>query len=100
MNLSGQEQVENTVNVVSLFRRMNKEVVIENDPLTDLIKESEIPDMDEVIMAAPTKPRKVVSENQFPDQSIYILQEQLLNLKSSMNRIKFYLGDLDDLLPR
>lgn len=100
MNLSGQEQVENTVNVVSLFGRMNKEVVIENDPLTDLIKESEIPDMDEVIMAAPTKARKVVSENLFPDQSIYILEEQLSNLRTSMNRIKFYLGDLDDLLPR
>jgi hypothetical protein len=100
MNLSAQEQVENTVNVVSLFGRMNKEVVIENDPLSDLIKESEIPDMDEVIMAAPAKLRKVVSADQFPDQSIYVLEEQLSNLRSSMNRIKFYLGDLDDLLPR
>lgn len=101
MNLSGQEQVEtNTVNVVSLFGRMNKEVVIENDPLSDLIKESQIEDMDEVIMAAPAKPRKVVSESQFPDQSIYVLEEQLSNLRTSLNRIKFYLGDLDDLLPR
>lgn len=101
MNLSGREQLEtDNVNVVSLFGRMNREEVIVNDPLADLIKESEIMDIEETFIAAPTKARKVVSENQFPDQSIYVLEEQLSNLRTSLNRIKFYLGDLDDLLPR
>src|SRR5665648_250733 len=98
MNLSGQEQLEtDNVNVVSLFGRMKQEVII-SDPLSDLIKESEIEDIAELTVEM--KPRKVVNENQFPDQSIYVLVEQLSNLRTSLNRIKFYLGDLDDLLPR
>lgn len=100
MNLREQEQVESIVNVVSLFERMNKGVVVEKDPLSQLIKESEIEDIGEVIMAAPPKPRKVVNENQFPDQSIYVFEEQLSNLRTSLSRIKFYLDDLDDLFPR
>lgn len=98
MNLSGREQVEtDTVNVVSLFSKSNAEIII-SDPLEDLIKESQIEDV--VLEAAEVKVRKVVNENQFPDQSIYILEEQLSNLRASLNRIKFYMGDIEDLLPR
>jgi len=98
MNLSGREQVEaDTVNVVSLFSKSNAEIII-NDPLQDLIKESEIED--EVLEASEVRVRNLVNENQFPDQSIYILEEQLSNLRANLNRIKFYLGDIEDLLPR
>lgn len=98
MSLRSKEQVEKeTVNVVSLFGSLNQEVLI-SDPLSDLIKESEI--KDEILKPENVRPRKVVSENNFPDQSLFILEEQLANLKSSLNRMKFYLGELEDILPR
>ncbi len=43
--------------------------------------------------------RRLVDEMNFPDQSMYILDEQLKNLKSSLNRLNYYLGELDDILP-
>lgn len=98
MNLSGREQVEtDTVNVVSLFSKSNAEIII-NDPLEELMEESAIED--DVLETKEVQVRKVVHENQFPDQSIYILEEQLSNLRASLNRIKFYMGDIEDLLPR
>lgn len=106
MNVTGREQVEaDTVNVVSLFGRTAEMASTMMDPIQELIKEAKMEDFDleieieeekSVVMA----PRKVVDQNQFPDQSMFTLQEQLSNLKSSLNRIKFYLGDVEDLLPR
>jgi hypothetical protein len=101
MNFSdGREQVvEDTVNVVSLFGNIPQtSELIFDDPLENLIQEAMIED--EVLTPKEVRVRKVVSENQFPDQSMYTLEEQLANLRSSLNRIKFYLGDIDDLLPR
>lgn len=105
MNVTGREQVEaDTVNVVSLFGRTAEMASTMMDPIQELIKEAKMEDFDleieieeELVMKAP---RKVVEQNQFPDQSMFTLQEQLSNLKSSLNRIKFYLGDVEDLLPR
>lgn len=98
MSLRGKEQVEReTVNVVSLFGNFNQEVLI-TDPLSELIKESEIEDV--VLKPENVHPRTTVSENSFPDQSLFILEEQLANLKTSINRMKYYLGELDDILPR
>lgn len=100
MNLSGIEQVEqNAVNVVSLFGNLNQDVVL-NDPMTDLLDEGMLSDNEEEVEEIKLTPRKIVTENQFPDQSIFVLEEQLTSLKSSLNRIKFYLGDVDDLLLR
>ena len=102
MNLNDQEQAENLSNVVSLFGRTNDEGIV-SDPLAELLNEANLEDFmldeeeaNEPILAA----RKVVDENQFPDQSIYVLEEQLSKLKSNLNRIRFYLGDMDDLLIR
>ena len=98
MNLSGREQLEaDKVNVVSLFSKSNAEIII-NDPLEELMKESAIADV--IPESREVRVSKIVNVNQFPDQSIYILEEQLSNLKASLNRIKFYLGDIEDLLPR
>lgn len=99
MNYSeGREQVErDAVNVVSLFGNPATEIII-NDPLETLLNEAMIEDT--VVTPSEIRVRKVVSENQFPDQSMYTLEEQLSNLRKSLNRIKYYIGDIDDLLPR
>lgn len=98
MNLGGREQVEaGTVNVVSLFNRTNAEIVM-NDPLENLLEEAGIEDT--LLEAKEVHVRKMVNENQFPDQSMFVLEEQLNNLKSSLNRMRFYLGDIEEILPR
>ena len=99
------EQTQMTsMNVVSLFNRSMETVEIENDPMKVLLQEGELSlDEDFELLGAKTQKdenRKVVQQDQFPDQSIYILDEQLKKLRTSLNRIRFYLGDMDDLLPR
>jgi len=100
MNLRGSDQVEqNSMNVVSLFGNMNQDI-LQNDPMADLMEEAMILDTEEEIEEMELAPRNVVNENQFPDQSMYILEEQLSKLRSSLNRMRFYLGDLEDIIPR
>lgn len=103
MSVTGREQVEaDTVNVVSLFGR-SSEMQVMMDPIQDLINEAKLEDFDleiEIEQPLSAGPRKVVDANQFPDQSMFTLEEQLEKLRSNLNRIKFYLGDLEDLLPR
>lgn len=95
MNLSEKEQVNgNTVNVLSLFGNSAPEIVIE-DPMETLLEEAGTDTLKRQEVVA----RKVVDENQFPDQSMYILEDQLKSLRTSLSRIKFYLGELDDILP-
>jgi hypothetical protein len=99
MNFSEREHVEaDTVNVVSLFGKLNHQEVIFDDPLENLLLEAGV--LDPVIAKAPVAARRVVNQNQFPDQSIYVLEEQLASLRISLNKLKFYLGDIDDLIPR
>lgn len=99
MNVGGSEQVErDPLNVVSLFggADLNHEA-LQSDPLTDLIQESLIDDSEPELIAV--RSRNVVTESQFPDQSLHILDQQLKSLRSNMNRIRFYLDDVEDLLP-
>lgn len=72
------------------------------DPIQELISESLLNLEEEQKLEAQKtiSKRLLVSEHQFPDQSMYVLDQQLKHLKDSLERIKFYLGDLDDLLPR
>ena len=42
---------------------------------------------------------RVVNESSFPDQSIYLLEDQLSELKSRLERMRFYLRELEDILP-
>ena len=100
MNLRGSDQVEqNSMNVVSLFGNLDQNI-LQNDPMAELMEEAMILDSEEEIEEMELTPRKVVNENQFPDQSMYILEEQLSKLKTSLNRVRFYLGDLEDIIPR
>lgn len=84
------------VNVVQLFG-LKMEEVSDLDPMAELLKEAGVE-----MVEAPLKVERriLVSENSFPDQSMYVLDQQLSKLKESVGRIKFYLSDLDDLLPR
>lgn len=98
MSLNEREQVEvSTLNVVSLFKKSVSEEII-HDPLEVLMEESQIED--EVLMPSEVRISFTVNENQFPDQSLYILDEQLSQLRTKINRIKFYLGELDEIIPR
>lgn len=84
-------------NVVALFSHVQVEIP---DPLQELLNEAECEawEAEEPVMAIAD--RILVTAEQFPDQSLFILDKQLASLKESMSRLKFYLSDLDDLLPR
>lgn len=98
MNVNEREQVEvNKLNVVSLFKEASESIIV-TDPLVDLLAEAQVED--EVLTKAHVRNAKVVSEDQFPDQSMFTLEEQLQSLRSTLNRIKFYMGEMDDLIPR
>lgn len=100
MRAGSDNQMEiETLNVVSLFGgQALVQEALSADPLEELLQESLIEDTleEEVIL---TTSRKVVTEDQFPDQSMYILSEQLKNLRSQLKRINFYLDDVEDLIP-
>jgi|GEM_PF-1402010 len=97
MNVVGNAGMNENANVVSLFSSTQIELP---DPLQELLKEAELEAWEEDEVVAPKASRLLVSENQFPDQSLFTLEKQLANLNESMGRLKFYLSDLDDLLPR
>lgn len=55
---------------------------------------------EQVLVEPPSQERKIVSPEQFPDQSLLTLDQQLADLRQHLRRMKFYLEDLEDLLPR
>jgi hypothetical protein len=96
MNVAGKsENLNETLNVLPLFA--NVEIVA--DPLETLIAEGEMEWSFEELNQYSPKKRHLVQASQFPDQSIYVLEQQISSLKDSLERLKFYLSDLDDLLP-
>ena len=96
MNVAGlTETMNETVNVLPLFA----DVAIHADPLEGLLAEGKTEwSMQEQKPHAVNK-RLLVQTNQFPDQSMYVLDQQISSLRDSLERLKFYLSDLDDLLP-
>lgn len=98
MNVSENSTKLQNTNVLSLFGAASVE---ETDTLQELLNEAETEawedDEQEAIVAK--APRKIVTESQFPDQSLYILEQQLASLNENIGRLKFYLSDLNDLLP-
>lgn len=97
MSFEGREEVEMT-NVVPLFSTHPAEF---KDILQELSDEASIwsDEAEEEITFEADSKRLIVSENQFPDQSMYILDQQIMGLKERLAKLKFYLSDLDDLLP-
>ena len=97
MNLSGTEMELGSENIISLFGRISTldlkaEAVVMDEEIVTVSEDEEIP-------LPQIRVSKVVNENQFPDQSLYVLDEQLKSLKSSLSRLKFYMGELNDILP-
>lgn len=100
MNVNGKMPDAPAMNVLSLFGRPNQGLEFIPDPLTELLKSHELEAADVEIAPLRAERRRVVRDDQFPEQGLYILDQQLAGLKESLGRIKFYLSDLDDLLPR
>ncbi len=102
MRAGSDNQIETeTLNVVSLFGgQALVQEALSADPLESLLEEAMFEEsLEEEEEAVTLAPRKVVTENQFPDQSMYILSEQLKALRSQLKRINFYLDDVEDLIP-
>ncbi len=94
MNVAGPNETEERMeNILPLF----DSVEIPLDPIQEMLSEGDSLSYDDDFFESD---RELVTEGEFPDQSIYILERQLKNLNESLNRIKFYLGDIDDLLPK
>lgn len=86
-----------TENVVPLFGDI--EVPLLSDPLEELLAEAYLIDEGDDESEHFTERRDLVLESHYPEQSMYILDKQLESLKESLKRIRFYLGDVDDLIP-
>lgn len=97
MNVAGTQVDGNKMNVLPLFGRVDSSLP---DPIQELLDEANlaIDEEIEVSSVAPVK-KSLVTLSQFPDQSMYVLDGQLNELKDRLNRINFYLGDLDALIP-
>ena len=95
MNVAGNDEMNVNMNVLSLFSSNQIEMP---DPLQELLREAELDawkEEEEIVQAK----RLLVTGAQFPDQSMFVLEQQLANLTQSLGRLRFYLSDLDDLLP-
>lgn len=97
MNVAGNSEMNKNTNVVALFSRVQIEMP---DPLQELLNEAEAEAWEADEAPVVKASRVLVTETQFPDQSMYTLEAQLAKLNQSLGRLKFYVSDLDDLLPR
>ncbi|NBV99950.1 MAG: hypothetical protein EBR67_10695 [Proteobacteria bacterium] len=91
MNLIEKTETLQDLNILSLFNETLK------DSLDQESEESEDLEALSEVQSAPIVPR--VAESMFPDQSLFVLEEQLKAIKSNLSRIKFYMGDINDLIP-
>jgi hypothetical protein len=103
MSRSDQNQfVEDAEKVVPLFRRQEDHLPIssiDNEAFLLDSNEEFVDEKEDNLALQEAQVSRLVSEGHFPDQSMYILDEQLEQLKSSFNRLKFYLSELEDILP-
>lgn len=96
MSVGGNSKVENSMgNVLSLFGGAPQD---RRDPLRELLNEAVAEAFEEITLPTERVP-KMVTQEHFPDQSMYLLDQQLKDLEENLRRMKFYLSDLDDLLP-
>ncbi len=98
MNLGNSEVlVSETANVLSLYGQV--EDVDVADPLEALLLEAGVSEDDEEEVSSSPVKRARVYEHHAPDAGLYILEEQLSQLRSRLHRIKFYLNEINDLIP-
>jgi hypothetical protein len=98
MNVAGKERAT-TENVLPLFGGIQ---VPESeghlvDPLQELLNVAQAES--EVAPIVQERRRDIVTSSQPPEQAMYTLEKQLQGLRKSLDRIKFYLGEIEDLLP-
>jgi hypothetical protein len=94
MNVVENPEVE-AVNVLSMLAPLE----IGEDPMEELLAEAGEWSEDEMI-EEPLKSLNCVEMKHHPDQAMHILDKQLSALKTSLSRLRFYMGDIEDLLPR
>lgn len=98
MNVLGNQVESRPENVLPMFNDV--EVPME-DPMEVLVQEAMSCQREEETSFIPSSTvKKAVRSDQFPDQSMYVLDEQLAGLKESLRRLNFYIGDLDDLITK
>ncbi len=98
MNLGNSENlISESANVLSLYSHV--EEVDLDDPLEALLHEAGVPEDDEEEVSASVVQKALVLEHHAPDVGLYIIEEQLSQLRSRLHRIKFYLNEINDLIP-
>lgn len=98
MNLSNSENlISDSAKVLSLYGQA-EEANIE-DPLEALLLEAGVSGEDEVELSASfVRPLRIQGHHS-PEAGLYVIEEQLAQLRSRLHRIKFYLNEINDLLP-
>jgi hypothetical protein len=97
MNVAGNAEIEDS-KILPLFGKLESNL---QDPMQELLHEGwlEMELETEITPAQTMNERLLVKEMQFPDQSLFVLEQQLADLRLNLGRMKFYLGELEDLLP-
>ncbi len=98
MELNGNLENAHHLNVVPLFSDLGTEFI--PDPLAQLLAEGEGLSFEERVPPLRQERRRTVREDHFPEQAFPILEQQLAGIRENINRLKFFLSDLDDLIPR
>lgn len=94
--------VEESEKVVSLFGTQADHLPLNNSTESQSFISETLEDLDtkaEALDKQEFQASRLVLEDQFPDQSMFILADQMEQLKTSLSRLKFYLGELEDVLP-
>ena len=92
-------------NVLNFASAMPVAPKFELDPLKELLAELNAENLEldsetEILMeSSELEERPRVLASQAPDQSMFVLEQQLEKLNQSLNRLKFYVNDLEELLP-
>lgn len=99
MIVAGDSMLNENLNVLPLFESVDLSMVeMPMDPLQALLAEGII-GLEARAERTFEKSRPLVNETQFPDQSMHTLDLQLSQLKDKISRLKFYLSDVEDLIP-
>lgn len=94
MNLT--ETVVDSANIISLVNHSMTNLEFGNENSETLeVEELGVSFFEQTL---PLESRRLVSEINYPEESMFILYEQLKSLKNSLGRIKFYIEDLEDLV--
>jgi len=97
MSLSEKELEVESLNVLSLFHQkieIRPKNLIEDPCLLEVEEECE-EDAEKITRAV-----IVAHEAQQPEDAMYVLDKQLDALKETLSRIKFYLGELEEIIPQ